>query len=341
MTKLIRCDSSIFPITPGERATYGRSGVQVIEIEDPSLEILESHGEALGLAVVASKANDEVIDHLPKLMVISRYGSGTDNVAMDTATRNGIVVTRVPEFCLSEVADHTMALLLAAARKLPQMERSLRTGDWTARVTGGMRRVEGKQLGLIGFGLIAQQVAKRAKPFGLRTVVYDPYATGESLRAAGVEAVSLNDLLASSDFVSLHVPLTSETHHMIGREQLAAMKPGAILINTARGAVVEENALAAALESGHLGGAALDVFEGLNLFGRAPETIDHPLFRLPNVVLTPHAAACSEEALEELMSTGARNAVAVLEGRTPEHCVNPEVLPSARFRIREKSAATS
>jgi len=276
-----------------------------------------------------------MIDHLPNLAVISRFGSGTDNVNVAAASERGIPVLNVPEFCLSEVADHTMALLLCTARHLIALDQATRSGQWRARVTERLRRIEGKQLGLVGLGRIAQEVARRAQAFGMRIAAHDPHVESDAFTRMGAVRLPLDELLATSDFVSLHIPLTPTTRHLMSTEQFARMKPGAIFINTARGAVVDEEALAEALRGGHLGGAALDVYEGLNMFGPPVTEPDHPLFHLPNVLLTPHAAACSEEALSELMRAGAQNAIDVLEGRQPQCCVNPEVYALTRARTPE------
>lgn len=276
-----------------------------------------------------------MIDHLPNLSVVSRFGSGTDNVDVAAASERGIPVLNVPEFCLSEVADHTMALLLGTARHLIALDQATRGGQWRARVTERLRRIEGKQLGLVGLGRIAQEVARRAQAFGMRLAAHDPHAERNVFERTGARRLPLDELLATSDFVSLHIPLTPATHHLMSTEQFSRMKPGAIFINTARGAVVDEDALTDALRSGHLGGAALDVYEGLNMFGPPVTNPDHPLFHLPNVLLTPHAAACSEEALSELMRAGAQNAIDALSGRRPECCVNPEVYALQRTRTEE------
>jgi D-3-phosphoglycerate dehydrogenase len=176
-------------------------------------------------------------------------------------------------------------------------------------------RIAGRQLGLIGFGRIAQEVAKRAVPFGLEVVAYDPHIDFVIAQQIGVKPVDLEPLLSTSHFVSLHVPLTPATRHLLRGEHFQIMRPDAILINTARGAVVDEQALVEALQQEKIAGAALDVYEGLDMFGPIPAEIDHPLFHLPNVLLTPHSAGCSEEALAELMRTGAQQAVDVALGR--------------------------
>jgi D-3-phosphoglycerate dehydrogenase len=237
------------------------------------------------------------------------------------------VVANVPDFCLSEVADHTMALLLSTARKLILMDRYTRTGHWQARVEEKVRRIAGKTLGLIGFGSIAQEVARRAMAFDLRVIAYDPYLDRERARTMGVREVELEDLLEQSDFVSVHVPLSEQTEHMIGEKQLRRMKVEAILINTARGGVVDEGALVRALSEGWIAGAGIDVYENLPMFDLDPVYSRHPLFDLDNVVLTPHSAGTSVEALEQLMLDGAREAIKVLSGRPPQNWVNPAVVP--------------
>ena len=265
--------------------------------------------------MVSAKVTSAMIDYLPKLKVISRFGSGMDNLDVAAANRRQIVVTNVPFFCLSEVADHTMALLLGIARKLLPMDQATRSGQWYARMQLTTHRIAGRRLGLIGFGRIAQEVAKRAIPFGLDVVAFDPQMDIRVALEIGVKPMDLDQLLSTSHFLSLHVPLTANTRHLLRREHFQMMRPDAILINTARGAVVDEGALIEALQSGRIAGAALDVYEGLDMFGPLPEHIDHPLFHLPNVLLTPHSAGCSQEAIEELMRTGAQQAVDVVLGR--------------------------
>ncbi len=323
--KILRANASLFPLSLEERQRYQDGGFELVETEQISTDLVASHGDTRALCVVSAKVTSTMIDHLPNLAVISRFGSGTDNVDVQAASRRRIPVLNVPEFCLAEVADHTLALLLGIARKLVRLDQAMRAGEWRARVTERMRRIEGKQLGLVGFGRIAQEVARRAQPFGLKLAASDPLASDEVFAASGVTRLSFDELLATSDFVSLHVPLTPQTRHLMSGPQFARMKPGAIFLNTARGAVVDEAALVDALRQGHLGGAALDVYEGFDLFGPPVAAPQHPLFDLPNVLLTPHAAACSEESLDELMRYGAANAIAVLQGERPENCVNPEV----------------
>lgn len=314
--RLIRLNATSFPVSSEERKVYSLAGFDIIEAEAADLEVFARNSDAVAICTVSAKISGPVIDHLPNLRVISRYGSGTDNIDLAAAETRGVLITNIPEFCLSEVADHTMALLLASARKLLVMDRATRSGRWLARIEEPTHRIAGRQLGLIGFGRISQEVAKRALAFGLSIVTYDPQLNPQTAESLQVRPVSLEDLLRESHFVSLHVPLLPSTRHLLSHLQFEMMRSDSILINTARGAVVDELALVAALKEKKIGGAAIDVFEGLDLFGPLPDSPDHPLFHLPNVLLSPHSAACSEESLALLMRTGAQNAVdAVLEGR--------------------------
>lgn len=338
--KLIRADCSLFPPSEEELEIYATAMVHVVQTDSLSGEVVAANRDTQALGVVSSRVTSEMIEQLPDLRVISRFGSGVDNIGIEAASQRHILVTNIPDFCLSEVADHTIALLLAAARRLLVLDAATRSGNWCARVSERMRRIEGKQLGLVGLGRIAQEVAKRARPFGLRLVAYDPYAGAETFNSACATPMTLESLLTTSDFVSLHVPLTTSTRHLIGAPELRKMKPDAILINTARGAVLDESALVEALSTGRLGGAALDVYEGLDMFGPGPVAPDHALFHFPNVLLTPHAAACSEEALAYLMRTGARQAVEVLQGVWPSFCVNDSALSAHPLRPHSGGAAS-
>ncbi len=315
-------------MTAQERLAYAQAGIQVVAYETVS------EGQDSGLlrdvdavAIISAKVKGELIHRLENCKVISRYGSGTDNVDVKTATSRGIVVTNVPDYCLSEMADHTIMLLLGLARKLLTMDRATRTGQWQARVKEPVRRVAGKTLGLVGFGRIAQEVARRAAAFDLRVIVTDTRLDSPACARLGVKPVSLAELLEASDFISLHVPNSPVTYHLIGEPELRRMKPSAFLINTARGGVVDESALVKGLKEGWFAGAGLDVYESLAMFDPNPAVTDHPLFELENVILTPHCGGCSVESLEELCRQGADHAVAALKGEWPPHCVNPEVVP--------------
>ena len=256
-----------------------------------------------------------------RLRVIGRYGVGVDNIAVDVATEQGIVVTNVPVYCVDEVAEHAVALLLTLARRTAQYDADVRAGGW--RIEAGMpiHRIAGSVLGVVGFGHIGREVVARGRGLGMRVLVSDPSHPADEVRAAGAEPRDLDDLLAESDAVTLHVPLTPATRGLIDATRLARMKPGAFLINCARGAVVDLDALAEALGSGRLGGAGLDVF----IPERLP--VDHPLVGLRNTVLTPHVAFYSEESIAELQRRATDNVVAVLSGNAPSSVVNAGVRP--------------
>jgi D-3-phosphoglycerate dehydrogenase len=262
------------------------------------------------------------MDHLGRCRSITRYGIGVDNVDVPAATHRGIWVTNVPGFCAHEVAEHTVALLLSFARRLKRLDNSVHAGQWDT--IGNMRptrRLHGATLGLVGFGQVARQVTTRAIGLGLRVLATAPRTSAETMASLGATKVSLDDLLAESDYVSLHLPVTAETRHIVDSRRLRQMKPTAYLLNTSRGALVDESALIEALRSGHIAGAGLDVLE------QEPPAPDSPLLAMENVIITPHAAYYSDDALAYLQTSVAREAVRVLHGEVPRHPVNPEVVP--------------
>lgn len=258
-----------------------------------------------------------IIDSLPRCRVISRYGVGYDNVAVDAATRRGIWVTFVPDYCFEEVADHALALLLGCIRKIGYKDRMVRQGKWNTHRDQPCHRIEGKTLGILGYGNAAHTLLRKVSGLGFgRILMCDPYVRSSTIKSAGAVPVDLRVLLAESDYISVHVPLTPETRHMIGAEELSLVKPGAILVNTARGPVLDEHAVARALREGRLAGAGLDVFE------EEPLPQASPLRDLDNVIFTDHAGWYSEESVVELKTKAARNAAAVLAGGTPPYPVN-------------------
>lgn len=326
--KAVRLNARTYPTEPVEAEELARVGADLVEIEGQTpAEILAGAADCDALLVVSSSVPRQVIDGLTKCRVISRLGAGTDKIDIDAATDRGIVVTNVPDFCLNEQAEHTMALLLAFQRRLPYMMQSMRTGNWTARSHPGVHRVAGQTLGLIGFGASAQAVAVRAAAFGMRILAWvrNPAKYADLAAKHSVTLLPLEDVLAQSDFLSLHLPLTPHTRGMLGESQLKRMKPTAVLINTARGALVDENSLIEALRSHQIGGAALDVFDGINVFAEPGPPAPHPLFELDNVLMTPHCAGSSVESSIDSKTRGARNAALVLTGQRPPHVVNPEV----------------
>jgi len=236
-----------------------------------------------------TKVTREVLETATRLKVVGRAGVGVDNVDVDVATRRGVVVLNSPGGNVISAAEHTFALMLALVRHIAQADASLRRGEWERKRFRGVE-LHGKTLGLVGAGRIGSEVAKRARAFGMRVVAYDPYLSPERPDWLGFELVTLPDLLGQADVISIHVPLTDETRGLIGQPELALMKPTAYLVNAARGGVVDETALAAALRSGRLAGAALDVFD------EEPVAPDNPLLALDNVVVVPHLGAATREA---------------------------------------------
>lgn len=327
---VVRLNASTYPMGTAERNEFRRDDIQLVEIEGASeAEILEAAADSDALLVVSAKIPRAVIEGLERCVVLSRLGAGTDRIDIDAATRNGIVVANVPDFCLNEQAEHTMALLLAWVRRLPYMFDAMQRGNWTARLHPEVHRLAGKTLGLVGFGASAQAVARRAAAFDLRLLAWvrQPDKYQERAAAIGVELVDFERLLRESDFVSLHLPLTAETRGILSADRLSKMKPTAVLVNTARGALVDENALVELLQQNRLGGAALDVFDGIDVFASPGKRAYHPLLELENVVCTPHCAGSSVESSEESQVKGARNTLAVLSGRWPKYLVNPAVQP--------------
>jgi D-3-phosphoglycerate dehydrogenase / 2-oxoglutarate reductase len=271
----------------------------------------------------------EVIRGLERCRLIVRYGIGVDTIDLVAATEQGIVVSNAPTYCVTEVADHTAGLILSLMRRIPWLDRQVRAGDWeTYHRLHLMRRLSQQTLGIVGMGKIGRQVARRMAPFGFRILGHDPYLTDEEIRTLGAEPAALDDLLRESDLVSLHVPLTPQTRHLIDAARLSLMKPAAAIINTSRGPVIDETALIRALQDGRLFGAALDVLD------QEPPTPDHPLLSMDpqRVILTPHFASVAEEALPDLHREVAAAAAAVLDGRWPPSVMNPDVVPKQPLR---------
>jgi D-3-phosphoglycerate dehydrogenase / 2-oxoglutarate reductase len=262
----------------------------------------------------ATKLTAELIDRADRLKVIGRAGVGVDNVDVEAATRRGIVVANAPESTVTSAAEHTVGLLVALARNIPQAHAALKQGRWERSAWGGVE-LEGKTLGVLGFGRIGQQVARRALGLGMRVVAYDPFVAKERFRELGVERVeSPDEVLAVAEFLTLHLPLTPETRGFLGREAIAKLPDGARVINAARGELVDEEALVEALRSAKLAAAAVDVF--------GSEPYEGPLLELDNVVVTPHLAASTEEAQDRAGVIVAEQVAAALEGGLVTNAVN-------------------
>lgn len=330
--KVVRLNAETMPVLDVERSVVESVGADLVGIEGDTAETIAAAAcDADGLIVIASKVRAPVMDRLERCLIVARCGTGIDNIDVDAATEHGIVVTNIPDFCIDEMADHTMALLLALARRIPSMHAATLGGRWDARYDPSLRRLRGRTLGLVGFGNTARAVARRAEAFGLRVIGHHHrYPSGSTLH--GTPMLTLEELLENSDYVSLHVPLTEVTVGMISEPELRRMKPTAYLINIARGAVVDEDALALALEEDWIAGAGIDVYHTTNVFEKYGLPPTHALFRAPNIVFTPHAAACSVESLEEAKRRAAEQVVAVLRGEWPAHVCNEGVVPRESLR---------
>jgi D-3-phosphoglycerate dehydrogenase / 2-oxoglutarate reductase len=311
---------SVFPNLEPARGVLARIGADLqLAPESTPEAILRVASDADGLLVTYARITAEMIGQLKRCRIISRFGIGVDNVDIDAATRAGIVVTKVPDYCIDEVSDHTMALLLAAVRKIPLSNSQVHSGTWKMPAVVPIHRLRGSVLGLVGFGRIPQLVVPKAKAFGLRVVAYDPFVPAEVFQQAAVESVGFDELLKISDYVSVHSPLTPETKGLFNAAAFAKMKRTAYLVNTARGPIVDEAALAGALDAQQIAGAALDVMT-------AEPPGSSPLFGRDNVIVTPHTSFYSEESLVDLQTKAAEEVVAVLSGKAPRNAVNPDVL---------------
>jgi D-3-phosphoglycerate dehydrogenase / 2-oxoglutarate reductase len=323
---LVAVADSVFPNLDLARAVVSRAGAELRLASQPTPEgIVAAARDADALLVTYAKINAEMIREMKKCRIISRFGIGVDNVDLEAATRAGIVVTKVPDYCIDEVSDHAMALLLSLVRKIPFSSARAHAGRWEMPAVTPIHRLRGTVLGLVGFGRIPQLVAPKAKAFGMRVMAYDPYVPLNVMEQAGVGRLEFAELLKISDYISIHSPLLPETHHLFSTDVFQQMKPGALIVNTSRGPVVDEAALAAALDAKHIGGAALDVLE-------QEPPVSSPLFGRDNVILTPHTSFYSVESLEELQTKAAEEVVRVLTGQPPRNPVNPEALANPRAK---------
>jgi D-3-phosphoglycerate dehydrogenase len=298
-----------------------------IDTDSPLEEIIDRY-DAIVIRS-ATRLGREEIERAASLKVIGRAGVGVDNVDVDAATRRGIVVANAPESTIVSAAEQTIGLLVALARNIPQAHAALKQGRWERSRWSGIE-LAGKTLGVIGFGRIGQQVSRRAIGLAMNVVAYDPFVGRERFRELGVEqAETLEELLGAADVVTLHSPLTDETRRLIDRDAIALMRDGARLVNAARGALVDEAALVAALRSGRLGGAALDVF------AQEPLPADSPLRDAPNLLLTPHLAGSTREAQDRAGVVVAEQVVAALRGAPVAHALNLPYVPEDERRVLE------
>jgi D-3-phosphoglycerate dehydrogenase / 2-oxoglutarate reductase len=309
---LIAVTDSVFPSLEPAMAALRRLDPEIRIAKSASeTDILDVARDADGVLVTYAKLPGELLRQLQRCKVIGRFGLGVDNIDIKAAAAQNIVVTYVPDYCLREVSDHAMALVLALARKVPFSNSLVQQGRWEMPAVVPVRRLEGQILGLVGLGNIPRRVVPKAKAFGFKVIAHDPFIAAAVAQELGVELVSFERLLEISDFISVHAPLTSQTRSSFNADAFKRMKKGAYVVNTARGPLVDEAALAAALDAGHLGGAALDVV------AVEPLSKDSPLLGRPNVIVTPHTAFYSVEALEELQTKCATDVARVLSGEKP------------------------
>lgn len=291
-------------------------------------ELIQVLRDADGIIVGGTKMTRQVIENLDNCKIIANYGIGVDNIDVGAATEQGVIVANTPDFCIEEVSNHAILLLLACAKKLVLLHNALVTDNWDRGLVSPMPTIYGQTLGLIGFGNLGQAVARKAKAFQMQVVAYDPYADKATAWKSGVNLyrVELDQLLRQADYVSIHVPLTQETRHLLGEQEFKVMKPTAFLINTSRGAVVDEKALIKALQEGWIAGAGLDVFE------KEPPDADNPLLKMDNVTVTMHTASSSDAAFRALRIRVGGEVARVLSGRWPLCPLNRGVKPRDPLR---------
>jgi D-3-phosphoglycerate dehydrogenase len=306
---VIAVTDSVFPSLDPAKAALARINPTFRMSKSVNADdILAVARDADAILVTYAKLTRDIITQLTKCKAIGRFGLGVDNIDLPAAKEKGIAVNYVPDYCIREVSDHTMALLLSLIRKIPLSNKLVQSGRWEMPAVVPIRRIEGTVLGLVGFGHIPRLVAPKAQAFGIKVIAYDPYVKPEGFKAANVEGVDFDTLLKTSDYVSVHAPLLPATRGMLNAAAFAKMKKGAYIVNTARGPLIDEPALLAALDAGQVGGAGLDVVTA------EPLAKDSPLLGRDNVIISPHTGFYSIEALEELQTKCASDVARVLSG---------------------------
>lgn len=326
MSRTVLVTDYAWPNLEIERRVLADIGAELVVAETSDEgELVELAGNADAILTNWRPVTARVLSAAPKCLTVARYGVGVDNIDVEQATELGIIVSNVPDYCIDEVSDHTIALILALARRIVDFSELTRAGGWDNQAFGSLHRMGGRTLGVIGFGRIGRLVARKARAFELTVITHAPSLSPGSYD--GVEALpTVEELLERSDIISLHAPLTATTRHMIGVNELGRMRRGAFLVNTARGALLDIGAVLSALETGHLGGVGLDVLD------EEPPGMDDPIRSTPGLVLTPHAAFYSAESVTEVQEKASANVVSVLNGSAPATTVNPAVLTSPSRR---------
>jgi D-3-phosphoglycerate dehydrogenase / 2-oxoglutarate reductase len=296
-----------------ENEVLGPLGASVVFVDALNRDVV---ADADALLVTLQPVGADLLEAMPRCRIVSRAGTGVDLIDIEAATEMGIWVANVPDYAVDEVSTHALSLILAHARRIPGLLRAVEAGGWDGRAAGQIRRLRGQTLGILGFGRIGQAVAAKAAALGVRILAHDPYVAKERMAELGVEPVGFEELMVRADFITLHMPLTPETRHLIDRSALRLARPQAVLVNTARGGLVDEEALVEAVRDGRLAGAAVDVLES------EPPPRDHPFLGEERIWVTPHAAWYSEEAGEEMIRTACENVSLVFRGERPLHPVN-------------------
>jgi phosphoglycerate dehydrogenase-like enzyme len=336
--KVVRLNAELMPVNRFEAAMYTHYGITPILVEADTPDAIIPHvRDADALYAISVSLPEAVIDALQHCRVISRLGNGTAKIAVARAKERGILVTNVPYFCVPEMADHAMGMILALHRRFLPMQRYLVEGEFMRAREESLqiRRLSTQTLGILGFGASGQALALRAKACGMRVIATRRrMEVVQEAAVIGVELVDFESLLAQSDYLSLNLPLTKSTYNLLDEAALRRMKPGACLINTARGAIVDERALARVLADGHLAGAAIDTFHDIDIFTNTRTPPQHPLLHLDNVILTPHVSGLAVEAQAEVAKIGVENVVTVLSDYwpQPDQVVNSGVVPHTPLR---------
>jgi D-3-phosphoglycerate dehydrogenase / 2-oxoglutarate reductase len=308
-----------------EKTEFGRIGAELIfaQIKGEE-ELIGVCKDADGLLIQYALLTREVLQQLPKCKVIARYGVGVDSIDLRAATDLGIIVANVPDYCVDEVADQAVSMILSLVRKTVFFDHKVKSNEWDFRQGRPIHRIKGKTLGLIGSGRIGLEVAKRISAFGVRVMAFDPYLQKTS---GGIELMDLDTVLRESDFISIHCPLNESTRHLIGEKEFQKMEKKPLIINTSRGPIIDEMALIRALTKGQVSGAGLDVLE------KEPPDPQNPLLKMQNVIISPHMSFYSEESISELKRRTAENISAVLLGKLPKSVVNREVAGKTKAHL--------
>lgn len=328
MNRKVLITDYVWPSLDPERKLLEDAGFKLVVAPDSKEDTLaELATDVDAIMFCFAQVTEKVLRAAPKCLIAARYGIGVDNVDIPVCTELGIVVTNVPDYCIDEVTEHTLGMVIALNRRLVPHDRAVKDEGWsTVALDQPMKRMNGATFGVIGYGRIGRSVGARAHALGMNVLAYDPMINpGQSVGVA--QSVQLDQLLAESDFVSVHVPLTDQTRGMIGQAELASMKKDAVIVNPARGGLIDEMALADALASGQIAGAGLDVMEP------APPAEDHPLLKQENVIITPHTAFFSQASTLELETRTAQEVVRVVSGGEPENFINPEVRGKSRVGL--------